>query len=172
MPKAVFEKDASLDPATFWRRIAAIGYDAMLIIAIWFVTTMIYLLVKAAIIGLDSMKLIADAERPTSDFLLTLSLISVTFLFFSYFWQKLGQTLGMQVWRIRIQNIDGSGISWPQSLLRFSGAIVSAMTFGIGYLWMLWDKDKMTWHDKLSDSRVVFLPPPKKIEKKKRQKKD
>lgn len=168
MPAAIFEKDASLRPAPLWRRLAAIIYDAILMIALWFVTTMIYMLVKGLIIGVEGMQRIAEAELPTSDLLLTLSLLLVTFLFFAYFWQKLGQTLGMQVWRIRIQTAEGEGINWLQSGLRFSGALVSAAALCMGYLWMLWDKDQLTWHDKLSKSRVVFVPLPEKPNKKKR----
>ncbi|RCI69267.1 RDD family protein, partial [Pseudomonas aeruginosa] len=29
---------------------------------------------------------------------------------------------------------------------------------GLGFLWMLWDKDKRTWHDRYSESQVVRLP--------------
>ena len=159
MPKPIFDGDASLTAAPFWRRVAAIIYDAILLIAIWFVTTMIYMALKGMIIGVEAMQNIAEAELPTSDLLLTLCLLSTTFLFFAYFWQKLGQTLGMQVWRIRIQTIAGKGINWQQSALRFAGAAISFVTLGIGYLWMLWDKDRMTWHDKMSGTRVVFVPP-------------
>lgn len=167
MPKAIFEENADLKNASLWRRLAAIGYDVMLLIALWFATTMVYMLIKGIIIGSEAMQQIAEAESPTSDLLLSISLLLVTFLFFAYFWQKLGQTLGMQVWRIRVQTLSGKGIDWQQAALRFTGALLSAAALGLGYLWMLWDKDKMTWQDKLSKSRVVYVPPPKKPVKKK-----
>jgi uncharacterized RDD family membrane protein YckC len=165
MPVAVFEEDPSLPVAPLWRRLAAIIYDAILMIAIWFVTTMVYMLIKGLIIGSDAMREIAEAKMPTSDTLLTLSLLFVTFLFFAYFWQKLGQTLGMQVWRIRIQTHDGKGINWRQSTLRFLGAAISFTLLGIGYLSVIWDREKMAWHDKLSGSRVVYVPPVNKNSK-------
>ena len=165
MPASIFKQDATLQAAPLWRRLAAIVYDSILMIAIWFVTTMVYMLIKGVymlikglIIGLDATQKIAESEATTSDLFLTLSLLAVTFLFFAYFWQKLGQTLGMQVWRIRVQTSEGTGIGWQQCFIRFFGAIISAAALGTGYLWMLVDKRRMTWHDKLSDSCVVFVP--------------
>jgi uncharacterized RDD family membrane protein YckC len=34
-------------------------------------------------------------------------------------------------------------------------SIVSAIVFLLGYLWMLWDPEKQTWHDKAAGSVVV-----------------
>jgi uncharacterized RDD family membrane protein YckC len=59
-------------------------------------------------------------------FLATL-LLFVTFGFFARFWTYKGQTLGMQAWRIRVQNADGSAITLWQSLLRFMIAIPSTV---------------------------------------------
>ena len=73
-----------------------------------------------------------------------------------------GQTLGMQVWGVRIQNRDGTAIDLWQALLRFFIAIGSWLFGGLGFLWMLWDKDRLTWHDRYSESVVVQLPKRKK----------
>ena len=64
----------------------------------------------------------------------------------------------------RIQNADGSAITLWQALLRFVVAIGSWLFCGLGFLWVLWDKDKRSWHDIYSESRVVQLP--KNIHKK------
>ncbi|MNR59240.1 RDD family protein [compost metagenome] len=64
----------------------------------------------------------------------------------------------MQVWGLRIQNADGSAISLWQALLRFLVAIVSWLLGGLGFLWMLWDKEQRSWHDIYSESRVIQLP--------------
>ncbi len=86
----------------------------------------------------------------------------VIFVFFVTFWRSSGQTLGMQTWRIKIINEDGGRISVKQGLIRFASAALSWLCLGMGYWWMLWDKDKLTWHDRLSKSRIVILPKPKK----------
>ena len=40
-------------------------------------------------------------------------------------------------------------------LFLFLGRLVSAIVFYIGYLWMLWDKEKQCWHDKFAGDLVV-----------------
>jgi uncharacterized RDD family membrane protein YckC len=64
----------------------------------------------------------------------------------------------MQVWGIRVQNANGSHISLMQALLRFVIAIGSWACLGLGFLWMLWDKDKRTWQDRYSESVVIQIP--------------
>ena len=64
----------------------------------------------------------------------------------------------MQVWGIRIQNSDGRAIDLWQALLRFLIAIVSLLCLGMGYWWMLIDKQKRTRHDIYSESQAVQLP--------------
>jgi len=46
-------------------------------------------------------------------------------------------------------------IGIPRSIGRFFGQYISAWIFYLGYLWMLWDKDKQTWHDKMVNSIVI-----------------
>jgi uncharacterized RDD family membrane protein YckC len=35
------------------------------------------------------------------------------------------------------------------------GSLVSGWVFYLGYLWMLWDSEKQTWHDKMVSSVVI-----------------
>src|SRR5690554_7229397 len=64
----------------------------------------------------------AEAGQLSGDPGLTFVLFLVLYLFFAYFWTRLGQTLGMQVWRIRIENLDGTSVSWTQALFRYGTA--------------------------------------------------
>ena len=45
-----------------------------------------------------------------------------------------------------------------QALLRFLVAIGSWLLCGLGFFWVLWDKEKRSWHDIYSESQVVQLP--------------
>jgi uncharacterized RDD family membrane protein YckC len=38
---------------------------------------------------------------------------------------------------------------------RLLGSFVSGWVFYLGYLWMLWDSEKQTWHDKMVSSVVI-----------------
>lgn len=84
-------------------------------------------------------------------------LLIVWFLYFAWPWLHGGQTLGMKVWRIQVQSINGKPISWYQALLRFVMAIISIIVFGIGFFWILIDKQNRTWHDWISNTHIVLL---------------
>ena len=82
--------------------------------------------------------------------------------FFSIFWVKNGQTLGMQAWRIKLVTVDGETLTMKHCLLRAFGAMLSIACLGLGYLWCLFDRQKRYWHDSLSGTRLVLLPKRKK----------
>jgi uncharacterized RDD family membrane protein YckC len=67
-----------------------------------------------------------------------------------------GQTIGKKVLGIRVYDFrQGGSIGYGRGLLRQIGKYISGFVFGLGYLWMLWDKEKQTWHDKIAGSVVV-----------------
>lgn len=158
-----------LRPAPLWRRLAAMLYDSLLCIALAFVVTAIYtalhkLLISAGLFS-DRYGAMLDAESNVGhDPVLALVLLVSLWLFFGFFWRRDGQTLGMQTWRIRIENQDGSLIDWTQAILRVIAGGLSWATFGLGWLWQWVDSRHRSWTDRLSRSRTVQLPKRKKHE--------
>lgn len=158
-PKRVLQPSGDFPPASFIRRLAAIFYDFLLCVALVMVVTLLYQQgVLRLIHGGDQLRQLAEAGALDRDPILATLLLFSLFGFFAKFWTWNGQTLGMQVWGIRVQNPDGSAIDLWQALLRFVVAIGSWLFFGLGFLWQLWDRQKRTWHDIYSDSQVVRLP--------------
>ena len=73
-----------------------------------------------------------------------------------FFGSARGQTLGFRVAGIRVISMDTGGpIGYGRATIRWIVGIVSALAILIGYFWMLWDREKQTWHDKASVSVVV-----------------
>ena len=67
-----------------------------------------------------------------------------------------GQTLGKRALGIRVLDFGGGeAIGYGRAAIRYVGRIVSSLVFALGYLWMLWDREKQTWHDKFANSVVV-----------------
>lgn len=67
-----------------------------------------------------------------------------------------GQTPGKRVMNLRVVDANTGGeIGYARGFIRYIGLIVSTIPCLLGHLWMLWDKDKQTWTDKLSTSAVV-----------------
>ena len=83
-------------------------------------------------------------------------LFFVPFLAVPNTWQG-GQTLGMKSWHLRLVETDGNPVSFKAANIRYVSAILSWALLGIGYLWILVDKDNLTLHDKLSGTRIVVL---------------
>ncbi len=145
------------------KRLAAMGYDSLLVFALLFLSGGIYIEIARRIAHIASAEvttgqIVTEIAPAASGPLFTIYLVLVVGLFFSYFWCKAGQTLGMQSWRLKIQNADGSLISVKQAFIRYGVAIVSLCFFGAGYFWVLVDKENKTWHDKASKSETILLP--------------
>jgi uncharacterized RDD family membrane protein YckC len=67
-----------------------------------------------------------------------------------------GQTVGMRVMNIRaIDAQTGGRVDTSKAVVRWLVGIVSGLACLIGYLWMLWDPEKQTWHDKAAGTYVV-----------------
>lgn len=128
--------------AKLWRQLAAMIYDSLLIIAILFVVTAIALAFN-------------KGEAIEHNHLYNLFLLFMIFLFYGWFWTRSGQTLGMQVWKIKIVSELNSRPTWGTCFLRLTFALVSIICFGLGYWWRLFKP--YTWHDHLSQTRIVDI---------------
>jgi uncharacterized RDD family membrane protein YckC len=74
--------------------------------------------------------------------------------FYLWFWCKRGQTPGMRVLRLRVQNTDGSHLKVGQALVRmFSSA------FGLGNLLVIFDINQLAFQDHWGDCEVILLDP-------------
>lgn len=137
--------------ASLIRRSAAITYDALLILAIM-------MLASLPISSLDPAEhTVGFISVPWLRFVYQVFLYYLIFLFYYVFWRIQGQTLGMQVWKIRTVNEDGEIMSPGQCVLRFALATPSIALGLTGYLWALFDKDRLTVYDRLSHTRVIYL---------------
>lgn len=122
MPRRFHDAEELLPPATALKRALAIIYDGLISIAVLLVATWIYTMIAGWITGWDKYEQMAEAGQLSGDPGLTFVLFLVLYLFFAYFWTRIGQTLGMQVWRVRIENLDGTSVSWTQALFRYGTA--------------------------------------------------
>ena len=130
----------------FFRRLAAQIYDTFLLIAILILANgFLYLLATG--------ELIRDYQLVQRIYLVTIS-----FLFYGWFWTHGGQTLGLRAWKIKVLTLDQKPISWKHALLRFTTAIFSWGFLGLGFLWVLLNKNGYSWHDYLSKTTLFFEP--------------
>jgi uncharacterized RDD family membrane protein YckC len=132
--------------ASIFRRFGAILYDTLLVIALMILGTLPFVAVRGG-----------EPVDP-GDLPYQLTLIAIAYLFFVGFWSGYGRTLGMQSWRLRIESPDGGKPSLSEASLRFFAAIISWLPAGLGFWWQLWDRDGLTWHDRISGTRLRYYP--------------
>lgn len=67
-----------------------------------------------------------------------------------------GQTVGKKLCGIRVvDQTSGGPIDQGRAGMRYLVSILSGFACALGYLWMLWDDNKQTWHDKASQTIVI-----------------
>jgi uncharacterized RDD family membrane protein YckC len=131
----------------FLRRLGAMTYDGLLILALLFIATLPFIATRGG-----------EPVESAENWLYQLILCLVIYGFFVGFWTRSGRTLGMQSWRLQLENLDGSPPTLATATIRFFAALLSWAPAGLGFFWQLWDKDKLTWHDRLSGTRLAYYP--------------
>lgn len=66
-----------------------------------------------------------------------------------------GQTLGKKAMKIKVVREDGKALDYKVAVLRYLGYIVSSLVFCLGFFWVIWDKEKQGWHDKIAGTFVT-----------------
>jgi len=131
------------------RRLAAIFYDMILLMAV---------LVLASLIVIVPLRLTID--HPLYP-LYVVYIYVIAYIYFAWFWIHGGQTLGMRTWGIVIVAANGK-MTWKIALKRYLLALLSWLMAGLGFLWCLFDRDGMTLHDRLSGSLLTRTASPRK----------
>lgn len=73
-------------------------------------------------------------------------------------WRRGGQTLGMRPWRLHVTGADGGPAPLSALRVRYAMGTVSVLAAGVGFWWAWFDRDRLTWHDRVSGTRLVRLP--------------
>ncbi|UCE89762.1 MAG: RDD family protein [Pseudomonadota bacterium] len=165
------------ESAAIWRRLAAIVYDSLVLIAVILLAT-----------ALASPFINEDTTTSVNP-LLSIYLCCVAFGFFGWFWTHGGQTLGMRAWRLRLVSANSENVGWRQSLVRFVSGVPAWALLSIGViswatpvrpaadatvvwlfdlppgwltlgatLWVIWDNSRYSWRERASATRVILLP--------------
>jgi len=134
------------EPAGLGRRLGAIMYDSLLVIALWFLTLLVFAIA-------------ADSEpasiQATPALYVQLVCGLETFLFFYFFWMYRGRTLGMMAWHTHLVTASGETLRPKHVVLRIFGALLNIASMGLGYLWILLDQQNRSFSDLLSGTRIL-----------------
>lgn len=137
-----------------WRLIALL-YDLWPVLALWFATAVPFVLIDVYIAG-DVRHNIGPLSA--MQWLLWATCFVSAGLYAVISWRTGGQTLGMRPWRLRVRDIRGQRPSWSALWLRFGVGTLSLLAGGLGFWWAWFDRDRLTWHDRASGTRLIREP--------------
>jgi len=120
-------------------RVWAMIYDVLLVFSLIFT------------IGLLASPII---EKIGSLFFYTITLPAI-YLYFILSWTKGRQTIGMKALKFQIVQNNGESITHKQALIRLVLAMISFAAIGLGFVYQLFNKDNLAWHDKYSNTRLI-----------------
>jgi uncharacterized RDD family membrane protein YckC len=127
------------------RRLVAMLYDGLLLVALQLVATALITLPLGNPSGISLLAF--------QFFLFEI----IPLLFFTWFWTRGGQTLGMRAWRLKLVRMDGGEVTWSDAFKRHFAALLSFLVFGLGFIWVLVDAENLAWHDRLSQTRLLIV---------------
>ena len=73
-------------------------------------------------------------------------------------WKLKGTTIGGVVCGLRVVRLDGRPIDWPTAVARALGCFLSGAVAGLGFIWVVFDSERQSWHDKIAGTVVVRAP--------------
>lgn len=130
LPRPAPVAASTLMRAGFWIRLAASVIDTV-IVAI-------------------AVNLFPDRWEPS--FLLTFA------VYVCVLWALRGTTVGGIICNLKVVRIDDRPLDWPTALVRTLGGFVSLIAAGLGFIWVAFDDQKQSWHDKIAGTTVVIVP--------------
>lgn len=138
-PVSVAISVATLPRAGFWIRMAALGLDAVLI---------------GVLIGFaaDLLPRFLKFDHGPGGVLLALALYGAAM------WKAKGTTIGGIVCGLKVVRLDDRALDWPTAVVRALSCFLSLFVAGLGFLWVVFDPEKQSWHDKIAGTTVVRLP--------------
>jgi len=81
--------------------------------------------------------------------------VSMNAFYYTWFHGTTGQTLGKRIFGIRVLKTDGSPAGFGTAFLRWVGYLISGIPFFLGFLWVVIDRKRQGWHDKIAGTIVV-----------------
>jgi len=138
------------------RRLLALFYDLWPVLALCMLTAVPFTLLDVAASGGNTHHNIAPYSP--LQWLLWLCCWAVAGVYATLSWKRGGQTLGMRPWRLHVRGVGGTTPSMGMLWKRYAIGTLSLLCGGLGFWWALVDRDRLTWHDRLSNTRLVRIP--------------
>lgn len=142
--KSIFELEEKLEYADPGRRFLAYIIDSIILAVVQGICEFIF-------------KQLLEEGSITYFVIYIPFVLALNWLYFAYLESSPTQaTLGKKAMNIRVVSTSGERISFKQGSVRYFAKILSAIILLIGFIMILFDKDKQGLHDKLANTYVVY----------------
>lgn len=138
----------SAKPAPLWRILAAMLYDALLLIG----CIMILGFISVALNGFQPV-----AAHTWGSHILFIAMILLWISFYVFFWTRQGQTLGMRAWKLLLVGENNRPPKILNAFTRWCIALLTLPLLGLGLWWKSFDSQKQTLYGRLSHTRLVQI---------------
>jgi uncharacterized RDD family membrane protein YckC len=137
----------------FFRRVCAFVLDLVVIMALS--TVMFFMCYVGYKVGLSAHGRALTWEHSTQFFVLfTWAWIGLATAYFVIFHGIEGKTIGKWFLGLRVVGAERSTVTYRQAFLRWLGMVGFAPVL-LGFLWILWSREKRGWHDFLARTWVI-----------------
>lgn len=129
----------------FWM-LAAFVYDLFILAALSMVLAALYTAMAGE----------AFHESDLTKTLFQLNWIAMISAYYLISWRRVGQTIGMRAWRIKVVSLTNAPLSWSDCWRRLGAAVVNLLLLNLGWLGYLLSAQK-SLTDHLSRTRIERL---------------
>jgi uncharacterized RDD family membrane protein YckC len=70
-------------------------------------------------------------------------------------WKVRGSTIGGIIFGLRVLRLDDRPIDWGTAVVRALACFLSLVVVGLGFIWVAFDPEKQSWHDKIAGTTVI-----------------
>ncbi len=145
--------------AGFWLRFLAYWVDFLLLFPLGFIIQSLLGNNPFAIFSVQTLSEAQKIQSSPNQLVSVLASMAVGIAYFFVFWVHYdGATPGKKLLGIKIIRENGEKITYPVAFIRYIGFLLSSATiffFGLGFLWVIWDKKKQALHDKIAGTIVI-----------------
>ncbi|TAK53059.1 MAG: RDD family protein [Betaproteobacteria bacterium] len=137
-----------LEYVGFWKRVVAFAIDTLILLIV--IVPLLF-----AVYGTEYLQRAQEfGVAGFWDFAIQVVMPAVAVILF---WKYRGATPGKMAISARIVNATtGAAPSTGQLVGRYFAYIVSALPFGLGFIWIAIDRRKQGFHDKLAGTAVIY----------------
>ncbi|HEX2861874.1 MAG TPA: RDD family protein, partial [Lacunisphaera sp.] len=73
-------------------------------------------------------------------------------------WGTKGTTIGGIICGLKVVRLDDRPLDWSVAIVRALGAFLSLAVAGLGFIWVAFDDERQSWHDKIAGTTIVKVP--------------